>query len=155
MIGLLIVLFIAHYVADFLLQTRKMGKNKSVQFKFLLGHIAIIFGMFFVPMFVYYLQCLPDDDLQTTIMVASICAFTFSALNALIHGVIDWFIWRFYKLNVRRRLDKDPWHELAAENSLEIENPWKYWEDSHFYATIGLDQLLHALTLFLLLGWLA
>lgn len=62
----------------------------------------------------------------------------FALANALIHMVIDRNIWNGYKF-LRRKEDKDT---------------FKYWEDGLFYWTIGFDQLLHVVTLVVLLEWL-
>lgn len=60
----------------------------------------------------------------------------FALANAAIHGVIDWNIWRLYKLSVIKRFP-----------GLKEGDEYKYWEDHWFYSTIGLDQLLHILTI--------
>lgn len=64
--------------------------------------------------------------LGTTPFIGATKALLASALNSATHAVIDWNIWRGYKY-LRRRQPPD----------------FKYWEDSLFYTTIGLDQLLH------------
>lgn len=116
---LLILAFITHFIADFLLQSREMGKNKSSNYKFLSQHIGIIFVCF-----------LPFG-------------LKFAAANALIHAIIDKNIWNLYKLYVVSLYESErdaAYHE--------------YWEDHWFYATIGFDQLLHALTLIVLFNYL-
>lgn len=57
---------------------------------------------------------------------------------ALIHGLQDRFIWRGYKW-LRRN---------------EQVTTFQYWKDDLFWQTVGLDQLLHALTLIGLASWL-
>lgn len=115
---MIMLLLVVHFVADFLLQSREMGKKKSSELHWLLGHLAIQLLAFFIVL-------LPFTE----------WAFVFALLNATIHGVIDWNIWRLYKLSVVRRFpDVNP-------------ATYQYWEDHWFYATIGLDQLLHGLTL--------
>ena len=112
----LVSLFFLHFVADFLLQSRKMGKEKSEKFPVLLQHLSIQFIVFSV--FTFNLK--------------------FALLNTLVHGIIDWNIWKFYKYTVYFR-DKTATKET-----------WKYWEDHIFYTIIGLDQYLHSLTLIVL-----
>jgi len=66
----------------------------------------------------------------------------FSACNAFIHAIIDNFIWNVYTASVYFR------------NKNATKENWKYWEDHLFYTTIGLDQLLHGLTIILLMEYL-
>ena len=70
----MILLFILHFVADFVLQPRKMGRMKSTHIGWLLAHVFIQFIVFF-----------PFTGLK------------FAACNALIHGVIDGSVWNIYK----------------------------------------------------------
>lgn len=97
-----------------------------------------------------------------------------STTNALIHGVIDWYIWRGYKLSVFYRRDKlipkekyDEWgykpEDLTladykemikskdfsedTEEMLYLKTEFKFWEDHWFGMTLGFDQLLHAITI--------
>lgn len=142
---LLAYMMLIHFVADFLLQSREMGKNKSTKFLVLLQHISIQFICFVVLL---------------TPVVGFAPAFTFALGNALIHGVIDWNIWRLYKYSVLKRLYDDegndyipnvsktgPNHSLMSDSKV-----WQYQEDHWFYATIGLDQLLHTVTIIALFG---
>lgn len=127
-------LMCVHFIADFLCQPREMGKKKSSEPKWLAGHLLIQFLWF-----------LPFTSLP------------FALLNCMVHGVIDWNIWRGYKYFVGTRLyDKEgndwkspdqgrPCHRLMSDAG-----EWQYWEDHWFYATIGLDQLLHFLTIYYL-----
>lgn len=121
----MITLFITHFIADFILQSRAMGKNKSSNIKYLLSHISIIFLCF--------------------LCVAS---FKFAAYNALIHLVIDATIWNGFKLfkfidwySISMSFDFNK--KIAAERVKD----YQYWEDHWFYVFIGLDQLLHAITI--------
>lgn len=142
---LLIYMMVIHFIADFLLQSREMGKNKSTKFTVLLQHIGIQFAMFLILLMPF---------------VGFKFAYAFALFNAIIHGVIDWNIWRLYKLSVLKRLYDDegndyipnvsktgPNHSLMSDSKV-----WQYQEDHWFYATIGLDQLLHAITIIALFG---
>lgn len=143
----LALLFLTHFVADFLLQSRKMGKNKSSSWKYLGMHISIIF-LAFLPF-----------------------GFLFALINALCHAIIDRNIWNLYKIYaanvIQTKIERDLSHvseeflldwnsfptkkeEFVRTKAKYYSENFKYWEDHWFYATIGFDQLLHALTLIVL-----
>lgn len=137
------VLLVTHFVADFLLQSRDMGKKKSSEPKYLIAHLAIQYAAF-------------------TLVLAPLYSFhvavLFSLSNAAIHGVIDWNLWRLYKASAYARILKivakkyGMWSQ-PPENDPNVKAEiaaWQYWEDHWFYTTIGFDQLLHGLTLVLL-----
>lgn len=126
-------LLATHFVADFVLQSRDMGKKKSSEPSYLAAHLLIQFMAF----------------LLVVAFISPGMAVWFSFANAAIHGVIDWNLWRLYKLYAYTVIKKNPQHPLLTGNPAE---PWKYWEDHWFYTTIGFDQLLHGLTLVLLAG---
>jgi hypothetical protein len=129
----IVLLLITHFIADFVLQSREMGKKKSSDPGYLAAHLAVQFVAFFlVAAFIN-----PDR------------AVWFAMINMAIHGVIDWNLWRFYKAYAYKAIKNNPKHPLLTGNPSE---PWKYWEDHWFYTTIGFDQLLHMLTL-VLLAW--
>ena len=126
----LILLFIAHFIADFLLQSREMGQKKSQYFKWLMGHLFI---QYFVML--AFVLGITGGDWKT--------ATFFSLLNTIIHGIIDWYIWKFYKLHAIRIIKRD---------RIKVRD-FKYWEDHMFYTTIGFDQLLHTATIVGLYGF--
>lgn len=149
----LLIALLAHFVADFLLQSRQMGKQKSEKIKILLEHVAINIGVtaFFL---------LPFVGLEKAVI--------FSFLNGLFHGIIDWNVWRFYKASVFKRI-KEEAQVLAKKKHLtlvgkskeqvymdkvgilmEARSNFKFWEDHWFYVTIGLDQFLHTITIVIL-----
>lgn len=149
---ILAYMFVLHFIADFLLQSREMGKNKSSNYTYLFKHLAIIFGIIFVGL-------VPFLGLKL--------AFVISFYNAVIHGVIDKNIWNLYKAFVIWKMKRDsfkwtwmngnlniPHEERAAKKLEEIQSEFKFYEDHWFYATIGFDQLLHALTIIALAGLL-
>ena len=144
---IIVYMLVIHFVADFLMQSREMGQKKSSEFKWLLKHLAIIFTMFFI--------CL-------VIPMGVEDAFKFALYNMLIHGVIDWHIWKLYKLSTWWRVRNivvrkyGMWSQPFEEDSnvkAEIA-AWKYYEDHWFYSTIGFDQLLHSVTLVLLVKYI-
>jgi len=132
-------LLVLHYIADFLLQPREMGQKKSSEPKWLLAHLAIQFAIF-----------------------APFTSAWFALANCAVHGVIDWYIWRGYKLTAYYRIRKDVIAKYGSwtqppEEDVNIKAgiaSWQYWTDKIFYDTIGFDQLLHGLTLVTLAGWL-
>lgn len=136
---MLVYLMVLHFIADFLLQSREMGKKKSSELSWLLKHLSIQAGVFFCG-----LMLLSSSSLQWFQVMQWI---ELVVLNTLIHGVIDWNIWKAYKASAYFRIKKNPQHELITQDKI---NPWKYWEDHWFYSTIGFDQLLHASTIVLL-----
>jgi hypothetical protein len=168
----LICLLILHFVADFLLQSREMGQKKSSEWRWLLKHLAIQFGVFFliVPllkaneMCIYGEQNFPeymntsDFIVRFLIQLPLSVGFVFSLFNTLIHGLIDWNIWKAYKLyayykikaTAKRNQGCDPSEEAIAMYARDF----KYWEDHWFYTTIGFDQLLHTSTIIVLYFWL-
>lgn len=123
----------AHWVADSLLQTREMGRTKSEKISVLLKHVAI-----------------------QAVVVALVAASTgykrwaeLALYNAIIHGIIDWFIWRGYKISVFYRVKKVN-YEHKYYPIKDGGNVWMYWEDDAFYKVIMFDQFLHGITLWLL-----
>jgi hypothetical protein len=91
------------------------------------------------------------------IVVNPLIALKIALLNSLIHGVIDWNIWRLYKASAYYRIkkeadaftisqeEKNKWMAESGKN-------WQYWNDHLFYTTIGFDQLLHGLTILAMAG---
>jgi hypothetical protein len=130
-----------------------MGQKKSSEVIWLLRHLLIQWLMFFVGL---------------SIVIGPIAAILFATANAIVHGIIDWNIWRLYKLSAHIRIKKD----LAILDQITVRDPmidhegsmkeaydekvanWKYWEDHVFYSTIGFDQLLHCLTIIALFSLL-
>ena len=78
---MIIKLLALHFLADFLLQSREMGMKKSEDIAWLLGYLVIQFVVF-----------------------APFTSILFALANCAVHGLIDWFIWRGYKVTVHHRL---------------------------------------------------
>ena len=146
---ILAVALVLHFLADFVLQSRTMGKKKSEDLKWLAGHLAIQFSVMLLGLFGF---------------IDKLSALYLALANTAIHGVIDWYIWRGYKWSVLYRLKEaalkavdyrinqgklDPSvKEKLVQEEIEYQaGHWKFWEDHWFFVTIGLDQLLHSLTL--------
>lgn len=146
----LILGLVGHFIADFLLQSREMGKKKSSDKKILAAHIAIQVAV------VGVLMLLVTTPLK---------ALAIALLNGAIHGVVDWNIWNLYKMHAYKRILKNAtqaiplWNEYSDKVKADIItksiSEWQYWEDHWFYTTIGFDQLLHTLTLVVVIGFIA
>lgn len=144
---ILLICIAIHFVADFLLQSREMGQKKSSEPAWLFYHLGIQYFMFTSGLMFF---------------VGPILAVKFALFNTLIHGIIDWNIWRLYKVSAYLRIQNivakkhGIWTQPPEEDvNIKAETAaWKYWEDHWFYTTIGLDQALHMATIVALLGWL-
>ncbi len=120
---ILVWIFTLHLIADFYLQSREMGTKKSTNIMYLIDHLSILALVFSIGLF-------PVIDVIT--------AVKFIAVNTLIHGIIDWNIWKAYKISVYKRL------------KIVDATTFKYYEDHWFYSTIGTDHYLHAVTIIIL-----
>lgn len=143
---MIILLFTCHYLADWLLQSLKMGKEKSEKFIVLLQHISIHFVVFVVLVSLFY-------DVEKGLIIAT--------LNAIIHGMVDWFIWRGYKMTVwkRRYLFLPESLNKPADNTKEetqqllwLKENFRYWDDHTFSLFLGVDQFIHYVSLVLIWG---
>lgn len=139
-------LLFLHFFADFVLQSREMGQKKSEYPKWLFIHITIQFLIFFIGMNLLLLLDSPPENLAFNDFWYPL---KFAFLNALVHGAIDWNIWKLYKWSVWKRRDPELFGTID-----DLKKHWKYWEDHLFYATIGFDQFLHTITIVILYGWL-
>lgn len=142
-----------HFLGDFILQPREMGRKKSSDMKYWAAHVGIQ-----ILTFLFGLWYFVGPDMALKIAVA----------NGLIHGLIDAFIWKGYALSVWKRRRgiaiRNNWNEKSEvfsqlstrpkEAAAYLKKNFKYWEDHWFYATIGLDQMLHTVTIVLLLEYL-
>ena len=136
----IISILIAEYVGDFLLQDRNMALNKSSKIEYLLLHIFYISSSLligFALLSVFYL-----------VNVITVLKFVFA--YCLMHGMQDWLIWRMYSWLIRMRyscLDSNN-NVFTDEEAVQlyIKNR-EYAEDKLFYDIMGLDRLLHVITL--------
>lgn len=133
---LYVYMFFLHFLADFVLQSREMGQKKSTEVNWLFGHTAILWTIFFIGL---------------AQVMSPLAAYQIATLNALVHALIDWNIWKLYKWQVMKRLQG-----LGLDDErLEYEKThYEYWKDKGFYTTIGLDQFLHHATIILVV-WLS
>lgn len=94
----MIKLLFLHFLADFILQPREMGKKKSSHLGWLAGHLLIQF-LVFLPF----------------------VGWKLSLINAGIHGLIDNNIWNLYKFSVLKR------NKLVIKESFAYwEDHWFY-----------------------------
>ena len=77
----IILLLIAHFVGDFVLQTRKIAEKKSKKPEIMLLHV----GMYAVVLIAF---------MNFTMGSAAV---PFAILNAAFHGIQDWIIWNAYR----------------------------------------------------------
>ena len=115
----IITLMFLHGLFDFLLQDRETAKKKSSNFKYLLGHLFILYHGLLI-----WSALFGNLGFKNSLL--------FALTNTILHGIIDWNLWSLYKLSVVRRFK-------------EADITFQYWEDSWFYNFIMLDQLLHGI----------
>lgn len=127
-----VFLLTLHFIADFILQPREMGRKKSTDFDYWRWHVLIQFSVFFVGLVMW-----TKDP---------ILALTIAGLNAFVHGAVDACTWRLYAWSVWKRRSKKGLPITRGE----LKKTFKYWEDHWFYVTIGFDQWLHISTIVVL-----
>lgn len=119
MIITLVLLLLVHYIADFLCQTRTMANNKSSSIKWLSLHVLTYGIVLSIFTFIYGLQGLYFLDKGYEVF------WTFIGVNVVLHWITDFttskFTTHFYK--------KENWFA--------------------FFCIVGLDQLLHTVSLLL------
>jgi len=132
----LICLFITHFISDFFFQSRNMGKKKSKEILYLILHGNILFFAFILCSFIFI-----EYNIAAMISLSLV----------IIHCLQDWYIWRIYQYYVLVKLQNE---NLGCTNKELKEyinsEDYKYWEDYWFYVTLGLDQLLHFITIILI-----
>ena len=150
---LLVYIFALHFLADFVLQSREMGKKKSSELSYLFNHVSIQIAVFFVGL---------------SLLFGVEIAGAFALLNGMVHMLIDAFVWKTYSLSVWLRRhswvkeNKGLMRSVVAkaggirreprDNEIKraMKENYKYWDDHWFYLTIGFDQFLHMSTLALI-----
>jgi hypothetical protein len=113
-----IILFMGHYIGDFVLQNRAIAENKSSSIPHLLVHGLLVGATMFVAL--TFLR-LPISAVLVTVLV-------YTAL----HCLQDKFIWKMFE-------------QKAAEKAWTWGEPvFNRW----FFRVLGLDQMLHMIVLF-------
>lgn len=122
-----IALFVAHYVGDFLLQSREIANNKSSDLAALVSH-GILVTLPIVALFIVV------DVIMFITHHSS--AFYEPILAALLYGILhmvqDKFTWRWFKKKVKE--------EDLIRGSERF--------DTMFFAVLGADQMIHMIVLF-------
>lgn len=154
---LLVILFL-HFVADFLLQTRKMGLNKGKSNMWLGIHVGVYLIAFLIVGMTlgHYITDMNDGG--------AILILEYVLLNAAIHFGTDWLTSRasgycYLKMTEHKNqkeyyeqelADREGEEDLTIEQvqkdinyELKKEHMWQY----HFWSVIGFDQFLHATAL--------
>ena len=119
--GKLVALFATHAVADFFLQSRSMAENKSKDSYVLFQHMGVHYLAFLL--------------MGWTLGLEAKWYMNLALYNALIHGSIDWFLWRGFKRTVEYR-----YGHLA-------DTYYEYQKDYLFWWFLGTDQFLNISTI--------
>ena len=114
------IIFI-HWVADFVFQTHWQATNKSKDDMALLSHTATYSVTWFIPIFVLFLYFCKINDVYFKINVS----FFFCIITLVIHTITDYFT---------SRLNSKLWVKGDVHN---------------FFVSVGFDQCLHYVQLFL------
>jgi hypothetical protein len=139
------IIFI-HWVADFVLQTDKQAKGKSKNWSDLLSHTGTYSLVWLLAGLIYLGYTFIDNEIQPTSNLIPIILFPL--ITFICHTITDYFT---SKLNSRL------WNEATFwQNSFNKE---KYGEaycskmsgkyTHNFFVSVGFDQVLHYLQLFL------
>ena len=124
---IIIFIFVVHYIADFLLQTREMGENKSKSIKWLSIHV-------FVYSFVTTAFWMVGFDRPDFLFASQMFLITF-----VTHFITDFITSKissyFYYKSISDKPNRKKWM-------------------GYFWYMIGFDQLVHAITLLLTLNYL-
>lgn len=111
----IITLLIAHYLGDFICQSRKMAENKSTSLKVLSQHVAVYTGVLIASLWI-------SKFIMGISWFMGISYFTllyYGCINGILHFIVDYFT------------------SKAAKKAFENNNIKRFWN------IIGLDQLLH------------
>ena len=138
----LIFILFFEYLGDFVFQSREIATKKSEDGDSLQAHLQILSAFLFVPVMIVLSQTFGFFG-------GIVLSFFFCVANAIIHGVIDWNIWKLYKWIVYNRIKKQ--NPSSIECALkEFKDDRLYADDPVFYNIIGLDRLLHVSTIIFL-----
>jgi hypothetical protein len=134
-----ILLLFSHFLGDWIFQSREIAENKSKNFCVLLKHLLYVHLTLFPICFYIF-----NFDIVNTLFVLF--------FNAILHGIIDWNIWKKYPIIIKTLLLKKFSKEetdIKMQNFIEYN---LYAKDYTFYTFIAVDQFLHLSILFYLFG---
>jgi len=131
----IVLVFLAHFVADFPMQTRTMAENKSTSWKWLSSHIAaytvtmMLLGLLFV-----------------SVSLLSDAMFDKAFIDVHLNFIHSWFL--FCMINGLLHFFTD------AITSRCTTYFYKKGDTHTFFTVIGFDQFIHAATLILTYEWI-
>lgn len=121
-----ILLFMAHYVGDFRLQSREVANTKSYDNKSLFIH-----GLTFsAPLAIVFAIMYPFCHTYTPLILVHVPAAII--INMVLHMIQDRLVWRGFKKKV------------IAEGLKQGTPEW----ESQFFTVLGADQMIHMIVLF-------
>lgn len=144
-----IVIVLLHWVADFILQTRWQGNNKSKSLKALLSHTTT-YSLCFLLLF-------PLLGTKT---------LGFVLITWMLHTLTDYFTSRATAHCWKEIMHSKDRIKSLTEAQIELDQPYRYkdWIDKHtkhaavnegwFWGIIGFDQALHYIQLILTYNFL-
>lgn len=127
----LLFLFIIHFIADFGLQTRKMGLNKGKSLMWLSMHVGVYLITLLIFGLIFGQHLLDSNDMYPI--------FKYCLLNGAIHWVTDFITSKGSGYSYVQML------KYESDNNDKKKYQWQYV----FWLVIGFDQLLHIITLML------
>jgi len=136
------LILIIHWIADFVLQTDKQAKGKSKNWWDLLSHTIIYTFVWWTPimiLLIFYSNTLPITGTQV---------FGFLGITFIAHTITDYFT---------SRLNSKLWYQATFwQNSFNKEKYGEAYCNSitgkythYFFVSVGFDQILHYVQLFL------
>ena len=131
-----ICMFVSHFFGDFFFQPRKIAKHKSTNMLVLLTHVGIVSVCMLVGLnLAFDLPSFDNGRLHWAIVMATL-------LNGVIHFCIDATTWNTYTFfNKRRQM---PYTASGVLGPIIYDDKW-------WWTTLGFDQLLHGLTIILVI----
>lgn len=165
-------LMFLHLLADFFFQSREMGKQKSSKPLVLLAHGSIHFFTFAIgailPIIAMISLGILLGDKTSYLALAvfpsvAIMLTMLSAINAVLHIIVDACTWNVYKLFKYRQLKKQVGttengvhkpKQVIKDQIKAKSKDFKYYEDPWFYHTIGIDQFLHVVCMMAVYGYI-
>lgn len=136
-----ISLVVAHFIADFLLQSDWMALNKSKSFKALNTHVSAYSAV----MMLWAVGHLNEEYVRTSVILFTLVTYVTHFVTDAITSRLTSKLW-FIDFYPRPHKDNYGAYELFAHV-----NGKRHW----FFVMIGLDQVIHYVTLALTLRFLS